>query len=75
MIFSEKSYSNRQNRHESVGSTLSCQCDSGGRLTLVAVYNFHVALGGSDAFVRHVALDGTDVSTGCGLKGRVCPAV
>jgi len=31
-------------------------------------------LGGGDAFVSHVALDGTDVSTGCGLKGRVCPA-
>ena len=64
-----------KNRHESVRSALSCQCDSGGRLTLVAVDYFHVALGGSDAFVCHVALDGTDISTRCSLKGCVCPAI
>ena len=65
----------KYNRHESVSSALSCQCDSGGRLTLVTVDYFHVALGGSDALVRHVALDSTNISTRCSLKGRVCPAV
>ena len=44
-------------------------------LFLFVVDYFHVALGGSDALVRHVALDSTDISTRCSLKGRICPAV
>ena len=56
-------------------SALPCQCDSGGCFALVAVHDFHVALGGGDALVRHVALNGADISAGCCLKGSVCPAV
>lgn len=48
-----------------------CDC----LLTFVGVHRLHVSLRGGDAFVRHVALDGADVGTGCGLKGGVCPAV
>ena len=52
-----------------------CQCDSGRCFALVAVDDFHITLGGSDAFVCHVTLNGTDVGTGCGLQSSVCSAV
>ena len=45
------------------------------RIALVCVNGFHVSLSGGDIFVRHVALDGADVRTGCGLKRGVGSAV
>ena len=69
MNHTQKSYSNHIKKRCLCPLALTNQGDFIAGFSLVAIHYFHVSLGSGDALVRHVALDSTDISTRCRLRG------